>query len=130
MHTSPTANRPYLHVSLSSKSSGSMFQQGGRLSSPYYFNRVMQNRHRDCPGEVYDKRNLETASSDNQLLKPSTVRGNNRLKAKPAVSRMEKQRILKQFNQNNKDYMAVSPMSPIYGMFKQRYMQRERDRIY
>lgn len=41
---------------------------------PYFYNRYITNRHVDCQGEVYDKRDLSNASNDNQLLKPETVR--------------------------------------------------------
>ena len=54
--------------------------------SPYFYNHYISN----CQGEVYDKRDLSNASKDKQLLKPETVRQNNRLKSKPAVTRLMK----------------------------------------
>jgi len=33
--------------------------------TPYFYNRYITNRHIDCQGEVYDKRDLSNASNDN-----------------------------------------------------------------
>ncbi|CAD8208375.1 unnamed protein product [Paramecium octaurelia] len=102
------------------------------LSSPHkpQIQASRQNRHIDCQGEVYDKRDLINASNDNQLLKPETVRKNNRLKSKPAVSRFMKKLIISNFKDNKEIFYSVTPMQPIYDQFKQRYEQRERDRVF
>ncbi|CAD8080430.1 unnamed protein product [Paramecium primaurelia] len=102
------------------------------LSSPHktQIKANRQNRHIDCQGEVYDKRDLINASNDNQLLKPETVRKNNRLKSKPAVSRFMKKLIISNFKDNKEIFYSVTPMQPIYDQFKQRYEQRERDRVF
>ncbi|CAK89671.1 unnamed protein product (macronuclear) [Paramecium tetraurelia] len=99
-----------------------------KRQSPYFYNNCISNRHVDCQGEVYDKRDLSNASKDKQLLKPETVRQNNRLKSKPAVTRLMKKQIITNFIENKKLFYSVTPMQPIYDQFKQRYEQRERDR--
>jgi hypothetical protein len=78
--------------------------------APYFYNRYITNRHIDCQGEVYDKRDLNNASNDNQLLKPETVRQNNRLKSKPAVSRFMKKEIIANFLENKKLFSEGTPM--------------------
>ncbi|CAD8108349.1 unnamed protein product [Paramecium sonneborni] len=96
--------------------------------NPYFYNNYFSNRHIDCQGEAYDKRDLSNASKDKQLLKPETVRQNNRLKSKPAVTRLMKKQIISNFIENKKLFYSVTPMQPIYDQFKQRNEQRERDR--
>lgn len=55
------------------------------------------------------------------MLKPETVRKNNRLKSKPAVSRFMKKLIISNFKDNKEIFYSVTPMQPIYDQFKERY---------
>ncbi|CAD8128514.1 unnamed protein product [Paramecium sonneborni] len=90
--------------------------------------RNLKNRHLDCKGEQYEKRDLSNATNDNQLLKPETVRQNNQLKSKPAVSRYMKKLIISNFIENRQTFYSCTPMQPIYDQFLNRYEQKQRDR--